>query len=73
MIEVQSYKADLEAPSVALNDSVVEEHHLIRSSSFAKFTECTICLSTFAEGDSVKMVPNCNHVFHEKCFNDWVA
>lgn len=45
----------------------------LRRDSFRKFTECTICLNVFKDGEPVKLVPGCNHVFHEGCFNDWTA
>lgn len=62
-----------------MNEEITEERRSIKrmskrsSRSSFRFTECTICLSNFREGDAVKVVPGCNHVFHESCFNDWVA
>lgn len=33
-------------------------------------TECAICLGEF-EGEWVKKLPNCNHVFHDSCVDKW--
>ncbi|CAN1349210.1 RING-H2 finger protein ATL78 [Linum perenne] len=36
-------------------------------------TECVICLSEFAAGDRVKVLPKCNHGFHVKCIDKWLG
>ncbi|CAI0428346.1 unnamed protein product [Linum tenue] len=35
--------------------------------------ECVICLSEFAAGDRVKILPKCNHGFHSKCIDKWLG
>ncbi|CAN0865376.1 RING-H2 finger protein ATL78 [Linum grandiflorum] len=35
--------------------------------------ECVICLSEFAAGDRVKILPMCNHGFHVKCIDQWLG
>ncbi|CAN1349212.1 RING-H2 finger protein ATL78 [Linum perenne] len=35
--------------------------------------ECVICLSEFATGDRVKILPKCNHGFHVKCVDKWLG
>ncbi|KAG6436131.1 hypothetical protein SASPL_101015 [Salvia splendens] len=34
--------------------------------------ECPICLSEFEEGETVKLIPYCGHVFHAKCVDTWL-
>ncbi|CAL1379932.1 unnamed protein product [Linum trigynum] len=34
---------------------------------------CVICLSEFAAGDRVKILPKCNHGFHSKCIDKWLG
>lgn len=34
--------------------------------------ECVICLSEFAPGDRVKVLPKCNHGFHVRCIDKWL-
>ncbi|KAG1354522.1 RING-H2 finger protein ATL79-like [Cocos nucifera] len=35
--------------------------------------ECAICLAEFAEGERVRVLPACNHGFHVKCVQAWLA
>ncbi|XP_027348246.1 RING-H2 finger protein ATL57 [Abrus precatorius] len=39
----------------------------------AKQVECAICLEEFGDGDAVKMIPHCRHVFHPQCIDTWLA
>ncbi|OWM68340.1 RING-H2 finger protein ATL8-like [Punica granatum] len=40
----------------------------------SKFTaECSICLTEFAEGDEVRVLPQCGHVFHVACIDTWLG
>lgn len=34
-------------------------------------SECVICLGELEEGDKVRSLPNCGHVFHVPCIDDW--
>ncbi|XP_073158143.1 RING-H2 finger protein ATL78-like [Henckelia pumila] len=35
-------------------------------------TECAICLSEFAVGERVRVLPTCNHGFHIRCIDKWL-
>ncbi|KAI3451488.1 hypothetical protein Pfo_008153 [Paulownia fortunei] len=35
-------------------------------------TECAICLSDFAPGERVRVLPKCNHGFHVRCIDKWL-
>uniref|UniRef100_A0A0D9WH03 RING-type domain-containing protein n=1 Tax=Leersia perrieri TaxID=77586 RepID=A0A0D9WH03_9ORYZ len=36
-------------------------------------SECAICLAEFASGEQVRVLPRCNHGFHERCIDRWLA
>ncbi|KAI8524185.1 hypothetical protein RHMOL_Rhmol13G0130200 [Rhododendron molle] len=35
--------------------------------------DCVICLCEFEDGETVKMIPYCRHVFHPECVDTWLA
>ncbi|XP_042409956.1 RING-H2 finger protein ATL5-like [Zingiber officinale] len=34
--------------------------------------ECAVCLGATEEGERVRMLPNCGHVFHVGCIDTWL-
>ncbi|KAJ8638865.1 hypothetical protein MRB53_015559 [Persea americana] len=34
--------------------------------------ECAICLCLLEEEEMAKLLPNCDHMFHEQCINMWL-
>uniref|UniRef100_A0A0E0DRY7 RING-type domain-containing protein n=1 Tax=Oryza meridionalis TaxID=40149 RepID=A0A0E0DRY7_9ORYZ len=36
-------------------------------------SECAICLAEFARGEHVRVLPGCNHGFHDRCIDRWLA
>ncbi|OAY62939.1 RING-H2 finger protein ATL72 [Ananas comosus] len=41
------------------------------SAAAVKSSECAICLTEFAEGDRVRVLPACAHGFHGGCVESW--
>lgn len=35
-------------------------------------TDCSVCLSEFLEGESLRLLPKCNHAFHVPCIDTWL-
>ncbi|EXC24903.1 RING-H2 finger protein ATL57 [Morus notabilis] len=35
--------------------------------------DCAVCLGEFGEGDDVKVMPFCGHVFHPVCIDTWLS
>ena len=33
---------------------------------------CTICMEDYESGDSIKVLPSCNHPFHDACIEEWL-
>ncbi|XP_027942229.1 RING-H2 finger protein ATL80 [Vigna unguiculata] len=40
--------------------------------SAVKFADCAICLSEFAAGDEIRVLPQCGHGFHVSCIDAWL-
>ncbi|KAF7092144.1 hypothetical protein CFC21_094652 [Triticum aestivum] len=38
----------------------------------ADASECAVCLGEFQEGESVRLLPGCLHVFHAECIGTWL-
>ncbi|KAJ4804212.1 hypothetical protein LUZ62_016778 [Rhynchospora pubera] len=45
---------------------------IYKSDPNADVAECAICLSEFANGDRVKVLPACGHGFHVRCIEKWI-
>ncbi|KAJ9186304.1 hypothetical protein P3X46_001894 [Hevea brasiliensis] len=41
--------------------------------SATKFTDCAICLTEFATGDEIRVLPQCGHGFHLNCIDMWLG
>lgn len=36
------------------------------------FNECAVCINEFQEGEKIRLLPNCLHVFHLDCIDVWL-
>ncbi|KAL9684334.1 hypothetical protein QQ045_021770 [Rhodiola kirilowii] len=52
-------------------DSINMEKYKGNKSS-AGSTDCSVCLAEFEEGDTLKLLPMCNHAFHIHCIDTWL-
>jgi len=37
-----------------------------------EFESCAICIGDFEEGNRVKLLETCQHMFHEDCIDSWI-
>ncbi|XVF07787.1 hypothetical protein REPUB_Repub06bG0169800 [Reevesia pubescens] len=51
-------------PTLSFSREKVKEFHTDQ-------TECVVCLGELEEGDAVRLLPNCRHVFHVPCIDNW--
>lgn len=47
--------------------------HLNYSVSSLKTRDCAICLEGFKEGEVCRKLPDCTHLFHRNCVDNWLV
>ncbi|KAK8966467.1 E3 ubiquitin-protein ligase ATL31 [Platanthera guangdongensis] len=48
--------------------SEVKEHKIGKGA-----LECAICLNEFEDDDTIRLLPKCDHVFHQDCIDAWLS
>uniref|UniRef100_A0A0D9UY89 RING-type E3 ubiquitin transferase n=1 Tax=Leersia perrieri TaxID=77586 RepID=A0A0D9UY89_9ORYZ len=48
-------------------------HHGVEASAAAGAIECAVCLNAVDEGETVRQLPACGHMFHQACVDVWLA
>ncbi|XP_059282517.1 E3 ubiquitin-protein ligase ATL41-like [Lycium ferocissimum] len=67
--------AQVEPPKTGLDPSIIaslpifvfKQNDHIENNSI----ECTVCLSVLENGETVRILPNCKHIFHAECIDKW--
>ncbi|KAK9019518.1 hypothetical protein V6N11_054036 [Hibiscus sabdariffa] len=36
-------------------------------------TDCVVCLEEFKDGDFCRVLPNCKHLYHRFCIDEWLV
>ncbi|KAF3326468.1 E3 ubiquitin-protein ligase ATL6 [Carex littledalei] len=61
-----------------VDNSVLETFPIMEYAAVKKLStvkgplECAVCLSEFADDESLKLLPGCCHVFHPECIDQWL-
>ncbi|CAN6461087.1 unnamed protein product [Victoria cruziana] len=75
----ETHHPSLSEPWHPLNSGLDES--AIRSIAVCKYkkgdgliegTDCSVCLSEFQEGESLRLLPKCSHAFHISCIDIWL-
>lgn len=72
---IVSSALQVEPPKTGLDPSVItsiplfiyKKNNDVQNSSI----ECTVCLSVIENGETVRTLPNCKHIFHAECIDKW--
>ncbi|KAL1549372.1 RING-H2 finger protein ATL52-like [Salvia divinorum] len=64
-------------PPTGVDNKVIESIPIVAFSEWKRSGinqgECAVCLGEFEDDDSVRLLPNCTHVFHVSCIDQWFA
>ncbi|GMH31380.1 hypothetical protein Nepgr_033223 [Nepenthes gracilis] len=61
--------------TVGLQQSIINSITVVRyrkGDGLIEGTECSVCLSEFQEGETLRLLPKCNHAFHIGCIDTWL-
>ncbi|PWA46559.1 RING/U-box superfamily protein [Artemisia annua] len=65
----------LQRATTGLDESLIKSIAVCKykkSDGVVEGSECAVCLSEFQEGESLRLLPKCNHAFHLQCIDTWL-
>ncbi|CAN7070629.1 unnamed protein product [Brassica oleracea var. botrytis] len=67
-----------ESSNAGLDDAVIKKIGCFKLNKHQtglkiNVTDCSICLGEFNEEESLRLLPNCNHIFHVVCIDRWLT
>lgn len=65
-------------PSQGLDKASIEQHFPVTFYDSGKTSggpeeECAVCLGEFEHGDKIRLLHKCEHSFHARCIDTWLA
>ena len=64
---------NMESVKLVLSKEELDKIQIVKFETLATtFTSCTTCLEDYKEGDDVRELPVCKHVFHKDCIDTWL-
>ncbi|OIW00462.1 hypothetical protein TanjilG_05812 [Lupinus angustifolius] len=80
VISIDSSRTSNPSPSLAnigIKKKVLKTFPIVTYSAEVNLpgmdTECVICLSEFTKDEKVRILPECNHLFHVPCIDKWLS
>lgn len=67
-----------EQPKSGLDPAVIANLPLLvfkqnEGQDMAQAKDCAVCISILTDGETVRMLTNCNHHFHPQCIDHWLT
>ncbi|KAI4314488.1 hypothetical protein L6164_027391 [Bauhinia variegata] len=62
-------------PTTGLDDALIKSITVCKykkGDGLLGVADCSVCLSEFQEGESVRLLPKCSHAFHLPCIDTWL-
>jgi len=76
MVIDSSFEVAITVADTGLKKKAMKELPIIvytaTSNPPAVSTDCPICLAEFADGEKLRLMPNCSHSFHVECIDQWL-
>ena len=72
-INMQQPQTLLHQTEEALKNLPPPEDYESYKETMSSSTECAICLDEFQSGELCRLLPLCNHLYHFRCINRWLA
>lgn len=73
----QPGRSSTSKPQSGLDPEIVESlpfiqyKDLVADERRPKYFDCPVCLAAFDDNDSLRLLPECSHVFHSDCIDIW--
>lgn len=68
----QQAATDVEAAAEGLDEVTLMSYPKAVYSQSGSASSCSICLSDFKEGEVLRALPECGHLFHLQCVDPWL-
>ncbi|KAJ8568013.1 hypothetical protein K7X08_020735 [Anisodus acutangulus] len=74
-LSIMTSAAQVEPPKTGLDPSFIASLPLIifKKNDHIEHNsiECTVCLTVLEDGETIRTLPNCKHIFHAECIDKW--